>query len=167
MLTFYLIDKFNLVDIKVGVFFAVSAIGLIVGVRLGRLIYSHNINKWYVISVTGIVCAICLIIIPLAGNIFIANLAWCIVMLLSSINLIVFYTERQTNFQQSDTTSVIAASYVIIYSAIPLGSAVAFFLSRYVNASETMLILGICLLFIGLYFLYLSIKNQKLLREQG
>ncbi|CAG8998277.1 MAG: hypothetical protein CENE_00219 [Candidatus Celerinatantimonas neptuna] len=164
VLTFYLIDKFHLADIKVGFFFAISALGLLVGVRIGRFIYAQDINKWYVISATGIICAVSMIIIPLTSNIVIASLAWCVVMLLSSINLIVFYTERQTNFHQNDTTSVIAASYVIIYSAIPLGSAVSFFLSKYFNVSETMFILGAYMLLIGFYFLYVSIQNQKTLK---
>jgi MFS family permease len=165
VLTFYLIDKLHLVDLQVGFFFAFSAVGLLIGVKLGRVIYFYDFNKWYVISITGVICAFCLIITPLTTNIYIASFAWCIVMLLSSINLMVFYTERQTNFQQSDTASVIAASYVIIYSAIPLGSVVSFFLSRYFNASESMLILGIYLLFIGFYFFYLSIKKQKSLTK--
>ncbi|MGM3192627.1 MFS transporter [Dickeya dadantii subsp. dieffenbachiae] len=166
VLTFYLIDRFNLSALNVGFFFAASALGLMVGSRLGRLIYAHEINKWYVIASTGIVCALCLIITPLMSNVIIPCLAWCVVMLLSSINLIVFYTERQVNFRQADTASVIAASYVIIYSAIPLGSALSFILARYFNAGETLLILGGYLLLIGFYFLYLAFRKQKVLMKE-
>lgn len=166
VLTFYLIDHFHLSDLSVGFFFAASALGLMIGSRLGRLIYTYEINKWYVIAGTGLVCALCLIITPLTNNIVVPCLAWCVVMLLSAINLIVFYTERQVNFRQSETASVIAASYVIIYSAIPLGSAVSFFLSRHFNAGETLLILGGYLLLIGFYFLYVSLKKQKVLIKE-
>ena len=161
VLTFYLIDRFHLSDLAVGFFFAASALGLIFGGKLGRLIYTYEINKWYLIAGTGLVCALCLIITPLSNSLMISCLAWCIVMLLSAINLIIFYTERQVNFQQADTTSVIAASYVIIYSAIPLGSAVSFFLTRYFSANETLLILGGYLLVLSFYFIYLAFKKQK------
>ncbi|MEI7186918.1 MFS transporter [Dickeya dianthicola] len=166
VLTFYLIDSFNLSVLNVGFFFATSALGLVIGNRLGRVIYAHEINKWYVIASTGIVCALCLIITPLTSNVIIPCLAWCIVMLLSSINLIVFYTERQVNFRQAETASVIVASYVIIYSAIPLGSAVSYILARYFNAGETLLILGGYLLLIGFYFLYLAFRKQKMLMKE-
>lgn len=166
VLTFYLIDKFHLADIKLGFFFAISALGLLIGLKIGRFIYAHNVNKWYVISVTGIIGACNLIITPLTNCIFIVALAWSIVMLLSAINLIIFYTERQINFQRDDTASVIAASYVIIYSAIPLGSVVSFMLSQYCNASETLFIFGIYMLVIGFYFLYTSIRNQRVLKQE-
>jgi len=163
VLTFYLIDKFHLTDIGLGFFFAVAAIGLTIGLKLGKYIYKNKTNKWYVISVSGIICSLCLIVMPLTDSIIVADLAWIVVMTLSSINLTVFYTERQTHFQQNDSTSVIAASYVIIYSAIPLGTFVSFIFSQHFNANETMLIFGAYLLFIGMYFLFLSIsKNAKL-----
>ncbi|PQQ38166.1 hypothetical protein C6H68_08970 [Photorhabdus luminescens] len=82
-------------------------------------------------------------------------------MLLSAINLIVFYTERQSNYHQDEVVSVISASYMIIYSAIPFGSAVSYILSRYMQSNDAMIILGAYLLIISIYFLYEALKSSK------
>ncbi|WP_445493404.1 MFS transporter [Photorhabdus sp. SF281] len=165
ILTYFLIERFNLTDIQLGLFFAMSTVGLIIGVRIGRIIYKNNVNKWHLISITGIICALCLICIPIANNIYISSIAWSVVMLLSAINLIVFYTERQTNYHQDEVVSVISASYMIIYSAIPFGSTVSYILSRYMQSNDAMITLGTYLLLVSIYFLYEALRSTKVKDE--
>ncbi|ERT12178.1 MFS transporter [Photorhabdus temperata] len=165
ILTYFLIERFNLTDIQLGLFFAISTVGLIIGIRIGRIIYKNNVNKWRLISITGIICALCLICIPIANNIYIASIAWSVVMLLSAINLIVFYTERQTHYHQDEVVSVISASYMIIYSAIPFGSAVSYILSRYMQSNDAMITLGTYLLIVSIYFLYEALRSTKIKDE--
>ena len=157
---FYLKDALQLTDTQVGYLFAFAVVGMLIVSIYGGGIFK-KINKWYLLTIGGVLSALCLLTIPFIENGLLIAMVWCVVMSLSVINSIVFNTEKQIVIAKEQIGNVSALASTLLSLSIPIGTCVALLANAIFSIRQSIMLFALLLLISGIYFLIQAILVVK------
>lgn len=150
---FLLKTEYFLSDVDVGIVYAISFIGLLVGKRITSFIYNYRFDIELLLTCTGLVTALCIYLLSIRIGFVAVVVAWSVITMMSTINLIILYTERQKEVDKSNITNVVSISTMLILLSFPIGSFSASELIEFLNVFDVINISALYLLILSGIFL--------------
>ncbi len=154
---YYLKNNVKLGDMEVALIYALGGAMSVVGSFLAHKFVKivGTAQKFIAISVllSG------LFIIPISiPNIYVIAFSWVIISLLSSMNVVIYFTERQKRVSKDILSRVVAISRLVAYAAIPLGAVLGGYLVSKTSVAVVIIIAGIYRILVGVWGIIQSKK---------
>lgn len=154
LFVFYLKSVQSLSDFMVGMVYALSFTGLLLGKSLAHLIYRRELNKSVVLSFTGYGSSLSIIGMAFSPNLPVVVALWSLITAMSTINVTILYKERQLQIAPNLLPHGVAISNLLIFLSFPLGGLFASIFVTQLPLATLFLLCGCYIALLSTVFLF-------------
>ena len=161
---FYLKEQYQLSDYEVVLVFSLSFVGLFLGRKLANVIYKKRLDKELVLTCSGMITGLCVYYFSNHISLWEIVITWNIITMMSTVNLTILYTERQTAIDKTELANVVSISTMFILCAFPVGAYLSSVLTEYYNVTQVIFFASCYLMALSVLFLiyWLVLNRDKL-----
>ncbi len=158
---YYLKEQYTLSDYEVGLVYSLSVIGLIAGKKIASFIYKKQLDKELVLTCSGMITGLCVYYFSHIISLWEIVIGWNLITMMSTINLTILYTERQTEVDKAELANVVSITTMLILCSFPIGAYLSSVLTEYYNVTQVIFFASCYLIALSsLFLIYWLLKNR-------